>query len=164
MKPHGLKGQVTIALDAEAPDDLGSADTLYLDIKGKLLPYFIETISLKGSKAFLKLEGVNTPEEAQLIARCAIYLPKSSRPKSGRGEFYEDEIVGFEVADKHLGALGKITGVVHAGANRLLSVKEGSREVLIPLNGPFIDSVNKSKRRISVTLPEGFLDINSESS
>lgn len=164
MKPHGLKGQVTIALDPDAPDDFGTDGTIYLDIKGKLLPYFIESISLKGSKAFVKLEGVNTSEEAQDISRSAIYLPKTSRPKSGRGEFYDDEIIGFDVADTHLGALGKIAEVVYAGANRLLSVKEGSREVLIPLNSPFIDSVNKTKKRISVTLPEGFLDINSESS
>lgn len=162
MKPHGLKGQVTIALDPEAPDDFESIDTIFMAVKGRLLPYFIESISLKGSKAFLKLEGINTPEEAQLIARSALYLPRSSRPKSGRGEFYDDEIIGFEVLDTRLGALGKIAEVVHAGANRLLSVKDGAREVLIPLNGPFIESVNKSKKRISVTLPEGFLDINSE--
>ncbi|MDQ2656135.1 MAG: ribosome maturation factor RimM [Bacteroidota bacterium] len=164
MKPHGLKGQVTIALDPEAPEDLKSTETLYLDIKGKLLPYFIESISLKGNKAFLKLEGVDTPEEAQLITRSAIYRPRSSRPKSRRDEFYEDEIVGFEVTDTHLGPLGRITEVVHAGANRLLCVKEGSREILIPLNGPFVGSINKTKKRISVTLPEGFLDINPESS
>jgi 16S rRNA processing protein RimM len=33
------------------------------------------------------------------------------------------------------------------------------KEVLIPVNSPFITSINKSKKKISVNLPEGFLDI-----
>jgi 16S rRNA processing protein RimM len=30
---------------------------------------------------------------------------------------------------------------------------------MIPVNGPFITSINKSKKKINVALPEGFLDI-----
>lgn len=159
MKPHGLKGQVTIALDPDAPDDFTSIDTLFLDIHNKLLPYFIEHISLKGNRAFLKLEDVDSPEAAQAISRSAIYLPKSTRPRSGRGDFYDDEVVGFVIVDSQLGELGRVVEVVRAGANRLLSVHDGEREVLIPLNSPFIEAVNKGRKRISVTLPDGFLDI-----
>jgi 16S rRNA processing protein RimM len=159
MKPHGLKGQVTIALDPEAPEDFDPIQTVFVEVKQKLLPFFIEGISLKGNKAFLKLEEVDTPEEALRISKCAIYLPKSARPKSGRGEFYDDEVIGFEVLDSGIGSLGKITEVVQAGPNKLLSVDYNHKEVLIPVNSPFINSVNKTRRKITVTLPDGFLDI-----
>lgn len=159
MKPHGLKGQVTISLDPEAPDDFHGIDTVFVQVREKLLPFFVEAISLKGAKAFLKLEEVNTPEDAQAISKSAIFLPKSARPKSGRGEFYDDEVIGFEVLDSALGSLGTIHEVVHAGPNKLLSVIYHEREVLIPLNSPFIDSVNKSRKRITVSLPDGYLDI-----
>lgn len=159
MKPHGLKGQVTLSLDLEAPDNFDQIKTLFIEVKEKLLPFFIETISAKGNKAYLKLEGIETPEDAQLLARSSVYLPKSSRPKSERGEFYDDEIVGFEVIDNNIGALGKITAIVQAGPNRLLAVAYNQKEILIPLNGPFVDSVNKRKKRMTVTLPEGFLEI-----
>src|SRR5688500_2687620 len=114
MKPHGLKGQVTIALDPEAPDDFSSIDTVFVHVRERLLPFFIEGISLKGNKAFLKLEEINTPEDAQHISKSALYLPKTARPKSGRGAFYDDEVIGFEVADTAIGSLGKITEVVQA--------------------------------------------------
>jgi 16S rRNA processing protein RimM len=159
MKPHGLKGQVTISLDPEAPEDLTAIETVFVESHERLLPYFIEAISLKGSKAFLKLEEVNTPEEAQKISKSAIYLPKSSRPKSGRGEFYDDEVIGFEVLDSEFGSLGKITEIIQAGPNKLLSVNYHGKEVLVPLNSPFIDGINKSRKKITVTLPEGFLEI-----
>jgi 16S rRNA processing protein RimM len=159
MKPHGLKGQVTIALDPDAPEDFTSIETVFVQVREKLLPFFIEGISLKGNKAFLKLEEVNTPEEAQHISKSALYLPKAARAKSGRGAFYDDEVIGFEVTDTGIGSLGKITEVVQAGPNKLLSVDYQGKEVLVPLNSPFIDSVNKSKKRIIVTLPDGFLEI-----
>lgn len=159
MKPHGLKGEVTIALEPDAPDGLDTIKTIFVEFGQKRLPYFVEAISLKGNRAFLKLEDVDTPEKAREISKSSLYLPKSSRPKSGRGSFYDDEIIGFEVIDTQLGTLGRVSEIVRAGANRLLAVKEDEREILIPLNGPFVDSVNKGKKKISVTLPEGFLDI-----
>ena len=158
LKPHGLKGEVTISLDADAPDDVAELESLFIEQDKRLVPYFIESISVRDTKAFVKFEDVDTPEDAKAISKRALYLPKSSRPKSGRGEFYDDEIVGFEVSDEALGDLGKVTSVVDAGANKLLVVL-GAREVLIPINGPFITSVNKSKKKINVDLPDGFLDI-----
>lgn len=159
MKPHGLKGQVTISLDADAPEDFTPIETVFVESHNRLLPYFIEAISLKGNKAFLKLEAVNTPEQAQEICKSAIYLPKSMRPKSSRGEFYDDEVIGFEVLDSGSGSLGKITGIIQAGPNKLLSVDRQGKEILIPVNSPFILGINKSKKKITVTLPEGFLEI-----
>lgn len=159
MKPHGLKGQVTISLDAGAPENIAAVKNVFIEVRERLLPYFIESISVKGNKAFLKLEEVESQEEAQQISKSAIYLPKGSRPKSGRGEFYDDEVIGFEVHDTDLGLLGKVTELVLAGPNKLLSVIYNKREVLIPLNGPFIGGVNKSRKKITVTLPEGFTEI-----
>lgn len=159
MKPHGLKGGVTIALDPEAPGDFGDIQTVFLETRERLLPYFIEHISLKGNRAFLKLEDVNTPEEAQRIARSAIFLPKTFRAKSGPGEFHDDEVIGFSVVDTTAGTLGKIVEIMRAGPNKLLAVDFEGRELLIPLNGPFIASVSKRNRKITVSLPEGFLDM-----
>jgi 16S rRNA processing protein RimM len=159
LKPHGLKGEVTISLDAEVPAGLDGIESVFLEKDQRLIPYFIESISVRGEKAFVKFEDVDSYETAEGISKRAIYLPKSTRPKSGRGEFYDDEVVGFQVQDEVLGELGEVSEVVDAGANRLLVLHHQGKEVLIPVNSPFMISVNKSKKRIVVNLPDGFLDI-----
>ncbi len=159
MKPHGLKGEVTVALGTDVPEDMETIRTIFVEIGEKPLPFFIERISLKGDRAFLKLEDIDTPERAREISKASLYLPKSARPKSGRGEFYDDEVIGFEVTDTQHGTLGHVSEIVRAGTNKLLAVSDGDREVLIPLNSPFLNSTNKGKKKISVTLPEGFLEI-----
>jgi 16S rRNA processing protein RimM len=158
MRSHGLKGEVTLSLQTDAPVDWDGLTAVFLDRNGTLIPYFIETISVRGDRAFVKFEDVQSPEEANQLKGASIYLSKESRPKLARGEFYDEEVTGFEVLlEEEL--LGHVKEVETAGPNRFIIVTTKEKEVMIPVNGPFIKSINKSKKKITVSLPEGFLDI-----
>lgn len=156
-KAHGLKGEVTIIVTE--PVDLDPIESVFIEQKNTLVPYFIKDISDRGDKAFVKFEEINSLEQANGIKGCSLFLLKVARPKLKRGEFYDDEVVGFLVEDETLGELGSVTEVSNSGPNRLLSVAVKNKEVLIPLNSPFIKSTNKTKKIIKVALPDGFLDI-----
>lgn len=159
VKPHGLKGEVTLSLELDAPVDWENLESIFIEKKSKLVPYFIEAISVRNDKAFVKLEDVDTPEYAALLKGGSLYLPKESRPKLAKGEFYSEDVIGFEVTDSQIGTLGTVQDVEQAGPNRFLIVEYNKKEVMIPVNGPFITNINKAKKKISVTLPDGFLDI-----
>jgi 16S rRNA processing protein RimM len=156
-KTHGLKGELTAVFTE--PVELDELQSVFIDVKGNLVPYFIESFSDRGDKAFIKFEDVNTPEQAAGLKGTAIYLEKTVRPSLKRGEFYNDEVVGFAVEDETEGILGKLKQVIQSGPSRLLEIDFNGKDVLIPVNGPFIKSVNKSKKLIKVNLPEGFLSI-----
>ena len=51
MKTHGLKGEVTISLDSDAPVDWENLKSLFINRKSQLVPYFIESISVRNDKA-----------------------------------------------------------------------------------------------------------------
>jgi len=156
-KTHGLKGEVTIVARESIP--IQKASTILVEVNGTLVPYLVERVSDRGDKAFVKLEDVDSPEQAKALKGCSLYLPKKVRPKLDRGGFYDDEVIGFEVEDEKLGLLGEIREVVQIGPSRLLAIGRPLKEILIPIQGPFIQSVNKSKKKVRVDLPEGFLDI-----
>ena len=156
-KTHGLAGEVTVNSLPECPD-LSSIENIFLQQGDSLVPYFIKSVSIKGDKAFVAFEDVDNIDKAAALKGMSLFLPKSERPKLSRGEFYNDEIVGFEVIENET-VLGSITEIMEAGPNRFLVLDHKGKEVLIPVNGPFIKSVNKSKKRLIVELPEGFLDI-----
>lgn len=157
-RTHGLKGEVTVVLDPDCPDLL-SLKSVFLEIKGQLVPYFVESVSQKGPKAYLKLEGINDAHRAEALTSAGIFIPKSQRPQLPRGKFYNDEVVAFNVVDKSAGALGTVKEVLDLGSNRQLVVAYAGRELLIPLNGPFIRGVNKTRKEITVELPDGFLEL-----
>ena len=159
LKPHGLKGEVTVLLEDDAPEDLSILKSVFLEQNKRLVPYFVHAVSARGKKVFIKFEDIDSFESAAKISKQAIYIPKSRRPKVVKGQFYSDEVIGFEVHDEEKGILGTIQEVMQAGPNKLLVMEHNGKEVLIPINGPFITHVNKSKKRIDVNLPDGFLDI-----
>lgn len=156
MKTHGLKGEVTLNLSLDAPQ-LAVQNILMIEQNGGLVPYFIQAISYNGGKAFLKLDDVNTFERANELKGSSVFIDKSNRPKLPRGQYYDDELTGFKVVDKTNGSLGAVVKVVSQGLTHLMEV--GEKPVLIPMNGPFIKSISKAKKKIEVELPDGFLEI-----
>jgi 16S rRNA processing protein RimM len=155
-KPHGLKGEVTVILLPESPqpEEIGH---VFIQQKGSFVPYFLQTFSQRPDQLFVKWEDVDTLAQAETLKGCEIFLPKKERPKLARGEFYNDEVIGFEVANSDE-TIGSVKEVSEAGGNRFL-VLDNPQETLIPVNGPFIKSINKTKRKITVDLPEGFLEL-----
>lgn len=159
QRTHGLKGELTVVMEEELPE--AGFDAVFVDQDNRLIPFFIRTISRQGTKALMRFEDVDTIEHAKPLIGKSLYLPKSLRPRLGRGEFYDDEIVGFTVTERTLGDLGTVREMVDAGPNKLMSIDYNQKEVLIPVNGPFIKSINKTKKTIAVELPDGFVDLNS---
>ncbi|MFZ5973459.1 MAG: ribosome maturation factor RimM [Bacteroidota bacterium] len=157
-KTHGLKGEVTLMPSPECPD-LSQVSTVFIQQQASLVPFFVEAVSMRGDKAFVKLEDVNTPEAAASLKGCSVYFPKQERPTLPRGEFYNDEVIGFQVTDVALGPIGQVSHVEEAGPARFLVVMREGKEAMIPVNGPFIKSINKARKHVTVVLPNGFLDI-----
>jgi 16S rRNA processing protein RimM len=159
MRPHGLKGEVTISLDPDSPAEWNDLDVVFVELNNTLVPYFIQTVSVRGDKAFLKLEDVDTPEQAGLLKNHSLYLPKTYRPKPVGGDFYDDEVIGFEIYDSNALLIGKVKTIERAGVNRFLIVDYQDKEVMIPVQKPLLKSINRSKKTITVNLPDGFLEI-----
>ncbi len=155
-KTHGLKGEVTAIFETAMEWD--GLTSLFLDSHGSLVPYFVEKISGTAEKPFIKLEGIQTLAQASELKGRVIYTTKSFRPKLKGGEFYNDEVIGFSVEDNNLGPLGTVEEIQSQGANRLLRITGGAKEILVPVNAPFIKKLNKAKKLIQVELPDGFLD------
>jgi 16S rRNA processing protein RimM len=156
-KTHGLKGEVTLIISE--PIDFDSIESVYIELNNSLVPHFVSYFSDRGDKVFIKFEDISTPEKASLLKGGSLYLPKDARQKLGRGKFYDDEVIGFLVIDETLGELGQITEVSSSGPNRLLTIDLKGKEILIPINSPFVVSTNKTKKLMRVNLPEGFLEI-----
>lgn len=159
LKPKGLKGELHIYVDFDGLDSI-KFTTIFLDIAGKPVPYFVSSIKyLQKNAAYLVLEDVDSIEKASTLVKKHIYLPNKLKPKPQKGEFTLMDLVGFTAIDEDEGELGKITDVHEYPKQFIATVTYKNCEVLFPLNEDIIKSIDVTREIVLVNLPDGLLDI-----
>jgi len=157
VKTHGIKGGLIISLDNSVSFE--GLEFLYIKDDNQQLPFRIEELRpFKANLYIVYLHGIGRLEEAQPLKGKTILMPESNRIKT-EGGFYDDQIITFDVLENDT-LLGNVARVEYAGNNRLLVITGASGEILIPIDSPFITSVDLVNRIVYVSLPAGLLDIN----
>lgn len=159
-KLHGYKGEVSLFFDVTNPDDYKNLDSVYIDLNNQLTPFFVEKITSKGKGFFqAKFENLNSDNEARNLLRKDLYLPLSLLPELGDKNFYDHEVVNFEVEDTNFGSVGKINQVLDYKINPLLQIMNGDTEVLIPLIDGLVQKVDRENKKLTITAPEGLIEM-----
>jgi 16S rRNA processing protein RimM len=159
-KLHGFKGEVSFFLDVTDPSEYASLDVVYIDINNQLTPFFVESFQLKPRGfAAVKLEGVDSENDAKNILRKNLYLPVSELPELTGTSFYDHEVVGFTLVDQSFGEVGTIQQIIDLAVNPLIQVDANGKEVLIPFVKGLIQEVDRVGKRLIVKAPEGLIDI-----
>ena len=157
---HGYKGEVSIFLDVDYPQDYKDLESVFIDCDGKLIPFFLEKIELNNKGfAVVRFEDVDTEKKAKHILKHAIYLPLDLLPELDQDEFYFHEIEGFKVFDENHGELGVVQRVIDLSGNPLIEINFNGNEILIPKQDEFIKEVDKDKKTILISAPEGLIEM-----
>ena len=160
-KTHAVSGELVLYLDVDDPKEYADLESVLLEVKGELIPYFIESIAIvKGSRAIVAFEDVDTIEQAERLINCAAYLPLAElEPITDETRFYFHEIVGYQVIDAEAGELGTVRGVYVMNAQDLIAMDYQNKEVLIPLNDEIVLRIDREAQTLEVNLPDGLLDV-----
>jgi 16S rRNA processing protein RimM len=158
-KTHGLKGEVILWLDVDFPEDYEDLESIFLEERGELVPYFIETYRLSGNRAIVLFEDIDTFEKAEALINLQAFLPLEELAELDENQFYYHEIIGFQIIDKNLGSLGTVQIVHSMQAQDLLVMDYKGKEVLIPVIDEIILEADKTAKILNVNLPEGLLEV-----
>jgi 16S rRNA processing protein RimM len=159
-KLHGFKGEVSLFLDVTNPLEYENLDKIFVDINGFLTPFFIKSLTLRPkSQATLKIDGINSDKEAQQILKRSVYLPLVDLPHLSGKNFYDHEVVGFDLIDLTFGKVGVIQQIIDLPVNPLIQVDASGKEVLIPFVKDLIQEVKRNEKQLIVKAPEGLIAI-----
>ncbi len=160
-KTHGLNGEVVFFLDVDEAKEYADIETVLVEVKGQLTPYFLESITIvKGSRAIAAFEDVDTIEQAERFIGCGLWLPLANLEAiEDETRFYFHEIIGFRVVDAQKGPLGTVKAVYTMATQDLIAMDYEGNEVLIPINSDIVPSINRAEKQLNVVLPDGLLEI-----
>lgn len=160
VKKYSFKGELLAKLDTDEPELYDELDAVFIDLRGNLVPFLIESSQLHKSDLLrLKLEDVDSEADADSLLKTELYLPLDLLPKLEGDKFYFHEVIGFKVKDKNFGDVGIITGINDTTAQALFEIDRDGTEILIPLNDEFIVKVDRKNKTIEVDTPEGLIDL-----
>ncbi len=159
-KPHGIKGEISLVTQYDVFD---TAEEPYLvcDMDGILVPFFIEEYRYKTDNVILvKLENIDNEVAAAGFSNKDVFY-KLEELEGGvlQKELTWDDFIGYTVIDTVLGQIGPVTDVDESTMNVLFSIDRDGEEVLIPVADAFIEAADHTARTLTLTLPEGILDL-----
>lgn len=157
-KPFGYKGQMVFFLDVDTPEDYEELDSVFVEVKGALVPYFIKEININGNKAVVTFEDLKA-DEAQALAGCRLFLPLDLLPKLDGNRFYYHEIIGWRVNDAEKGDIGTIASVIDYPAQALFQIMKNGKEILIPIIDEVLEKVDRQEKTIYIKAPNGLIDL-----
>ncbi len=176
LRPHGIKGEVTVALWSDY--DRRFAPGVELQATAPAAPSRPpSTPTSPGRRAaahrerLLRVEratphkgglrvafaGIADREAAESLRGLELWVPLSEVPEPPAGAYYVFELIGCRCFDERDGDIGTVVDVQEDGGGTLLEVEKDGRRVALPFVEAFLVQVDRSARRIELRLPQGLL-------
>ena len=159
IKPHGVNGEMSFSYTTDVFDS-EDVEFFIMELNGILVPFFIDEYRFKShSTGLVKLNGVNSDEQAREFSGLTLFVSKDFLEKVEDTDIELDYFVGFELVEKTKGSLGIVTEVDQTTENALFVIPTDDDELLIPVGVDYINEIDHDKKIIYLDLPEGLLEI-----
>ncbi|HJT87865.1 MAG TPA: ribosome maturation factor RimM, partial [Bryobacteraceae bacterium] len=155
-RTRGNRGEITALALSSKPERYQALRQVYLP--GVERNCEVESVWFHDRTLIFKFRGIDSISEAEKLSGAEVQVPWSERAPLEPGEFFQSDLLGCEIVERHTGAsLGRVTDWQDAGGSGLLEVSGG---LLIPFARAICVEIDPSARRIVVELPEGLKELN----
>ena len=157
-RPHGVLGEMKVY---PVTDDIkrfkGMKEILMgppEGQKGDLSTVKVDGVRFQKNMVFLKLSGIESPEEARKLSQYQLYVKREDAIPLSDGEYYVSDLIGLSVLSEKGEKLGILKDVLKTAANDVYVVK-GEREILVPAVKEYVLSIDLPKGEMTVLFVEG---------
>lgn len=155
---HGVRGEVRVNPWCDSPEFMKRFKTLYFDDKGEK-PVKVTACRPHGTVVILKLDGVDTVEQAQKLRGKTLFMNRSDA-RIPRDSWFIQDLIGCTVydTDDNSKVYGKITDVSQTGANDIWFIENAGREYIIPAIKDVVISVDAANNAVYIRPLKGIFD------
>lgn len=158
VNTNGLKGVVKVN---PFTDDISKFEDLkyvYIQLKNELKKVKIEQVRYNKNQVLLKLEGIDSIEEAEKYRNFYLKTEKESQEDLGEDTYYIVDLIGLEVYSDKNEYIGKIEDVFPTGSNDVYVVKDNlGKQILIPAIADVVKKVDLKNKKMTINLIPGLI-------
>ncbi|MEW1809081.1 ribosome maturation factor RimM [Pseudarthrobacter phenanthrenivorans] len=161
-KPHGIRGEVTVQVLTDAPEDRFVPGTEFLVEPAASGPLTVSSARWNKDILLLGFEEVADRNAAETLRGAKLFIETEELDGDDDEGWYEHELVGLE-ARVGTRVVGKVTALNTMPVQDLLLVTtpEGA-EILVPFVEQIVPEVNIEEGFIVLTPPDGLFELNAD--
>ncbi len=156
LAPWGRKGELKVKVVTDFPQRFTPSSKIYINRQ----PMTINSTEWHKGKAIIKLNTINSIEDAQRLQGQPIEIHHSQVYPLPEGQYYHFQLTGLEVWTTQGELLGTVTEILTADSNDNYVVHGAKGEILIPAIEDVIKSIDLNKGCIVIEPIEGLLSLN----
>lgn len=160
IAPWGIKGELKVEVVTDFPQRFTPSSKIYINRQ----PMTINSTEWHKGKAIIKLNTINSIEDAQRLRGQPVEIHHSQVYPLPEGQYYHFQLTGLEVWTTQGEPLGTVTEILTADSNDNYVVRGAKGEILIPGIEDVIKSIDLNKGCIVIEPIEGLLSLNQKSS
>lgn len=144
-KPHGIKGEVKVFPLTDDIQRFKKLKRVFIDGQEVRVSY----VTVGHDRAILRLEGVDSVEEAEKLRKKLLVVPREEAVKLEEGAYFIEDLKDCTVYDEEGLELGKVAEVIQTGSNDVYWIKK-PKELLIPAIRDVVLSVDVEAEKIII--------------
>lgn len=158
-KPHGLKGEVTVRLHTDAPDDRFVVGAIFRTDPAGRGPLTLRTHRVHNGIHLLAFEEAMDRTAAEGLRGTQLLVEALENVEDEDDAWYADDLIGLTVVDPQGVELGTVVELHDRPVQDLLEVRlVGGRTGYVPFVEQLVPDVDIDGGRIVVDAPPGLLD------
>ena len=161
-KPQGIKGEVTVEVRTDDPEQRFAEGAVLLTDPPERGPLVIETARSQNGRLMIGFVGCADRNDAELLRGTLLQVDARMLPApEDEDEFHDHVLRGMTAVLVGGAALGAVVDVLHLPHGDVLVVRraDNGNEVLVPFVKAMVPEVDVVGRTLSVDPPEGLLDL-----
>ncbi|MBN1061277.1 16S rRNA processing protein RimM [Clostridium botulinum] len=145
VNTHGIKGEVKVYPLTEDVNKFKKLKTVLIDGEDRN----IQSVKFQKDRVILKIEGIDTMNDAETYKQKYIEIFRSNAPKLEADTHYIVDLIGCMVYDADNMELGKIFDVISTPNNDVYWIKQ-PKELLIPVLKDIVLDIDIENKKIVV--------------
>ena len=159
VRPHGIRGEVKVIPLIVNPEQFCEFTSLSIERRqGRAEWIDVEEARVQNQRIILKLSGIDTRDQAELLRGILLQLPKEDCPECRVEESDSTDLIGFKAKTVDGIMIGSVVDILQKSVQNVLVVESAGKEIMIPDVGAFVKTVDRTRRFIIIDPIEGLLD------
>jgi 16S rRNA processing protein RimM len=160
-RPQGIKGEVTVEVRTDDPDDRFAVGRVLRTDPPERGPLTVAGSRRQGRYLVVLFDGLVDRNGAELLRDTLLQMAVADLPPlAEQDEYYDTQLIGLVAELTDGSALGEVTDVLHLPGGDVLVVRRShGAEALVPFVRAIVPTVDLPARKVVLDPPEGLLDL-----